>query len=62
MLIAQHRDAAKVMSTTRGEANPANVTTRTSAVTTEPAGATMLVPNAITRADPTAPRANPRGS
>ena len=32
----------------------------TSAVMTEAAGATMLVPNAVTRAEPTIPRASPR--
>ena len=34
----------------------------TSAVMTEAAGATMLVPNAVTRADPTTPLASPLGS
>ena len=33
----------------------------TSTVITEAAGATMLVPNAVTRAEPTIPRASPRG-
>ena len=60
MLTAQHRDATKVMSTTSGEANPAYATTMTRAVMTEAAGATMLVPNAVTRAEPTTPRASPR--
>jgi hypothetical protein len=56
MLSAQHKDPANVMSTTSGEANPAYDTTMTSAVITEAAGATMLVPNAVTRAEPTIPR------
>ena len=38
-----------------GEANPAYETTMTSTVITEAAGATMLVPNAVTRAEPTIP-------
>src|SRR5690242_1391796 len=59
MLLAQHRDAANAMSTTSGDANPAYDTTMTSPATTEPAGATLLAPNAITRADPTTPRASP---
>ena len=62
MLSAQHKDATNVMSTTSGEANPAYDTTMTSAVMTEAAGATMLVPNAVTRAEPTIPRASPRAS
>jgi hypothetical protein len=49
-----------VMSTTSGDANPAYATTTTSNTTIERAGATMLVPNAITRADPTTSRASPR--
>jgi hypothetical protein len=53
MLIAQHKEAANVMRTTSGEANPAYATIRISTVTTEADGATMLVPNAITRAGPT---------
>ena len=59
MLLAQHMDAANAMSTTSGDANPAYDTTMTSPATTEPAGATLLAPNAITRADPTTPRASP---
>src|SRR5690348_6329879 len=59
MLIAQHMDAANAMRTTSGDANPAYDTTMTSPATTEPAGATLLAPNAITRADPTTPRASP---
>src|SRR5690348_3250770 len=59
MLLAQHMDAANAMSTTSGDANPAYETTMTSPATTEPAGATLLAPNAITRADPTTPRASP---
>ena len=62
MLSAQHKDAANVMSTTSGEANPAYATTITSAVITEAAGATMLVPNAVTRAEPTMPPASARAS
>ena len=62
MLSAQHSDATNVMSTISGEANPAYDTTMTSTVTTDAAGATMLVPNAVTRADPTIPRASPWAS
>jgi hypothetical protein len=62
MLLAQHMDAANAMSTTSGDANPAYETTMTSPATTEPAGATLLAPNAITRADPTTPRASPPSS
>ena len=62
MLIAQHKDPTNVMRTTSGEANPANDIMMTSAVMTEPAGATMLAPNAITRADPTIPWASPPAS
>ena len=62
MLSAQHKDATNVMSTISGEANPAYDTTMTSAVMTEAAGATMLVPNAVTRAEPTIPRASPGAS
>src|SRR5215470_17823501 len=59
MLLAQHMAATNAMSTTSGDANPAYDTTMTSPATTEPAGATLLAPNAITRADPTTPRASP---
>src|SRR5690348_8033672 len=59
MLLAQHMAATNAISTTSGDANPAYDTTMTSPATTEPAGATLLAPNAITRADPTAPRASP---
>src|SRR6185312_1475504 len=62
MLSAQHSDPANVMSTTSGDANPANATTRTSTVAAEADGATMLVPNAIVRAEPTTPRASPPAS
>ena len=43
-MFAFPQDAAKVMSTTSGEADPAYATTMTSAVMTDAAGATMLVP------------------
>src|SRR5689334_1242500 len=59
MLLAQHMAATNAISTTSGDANPAYDTTMTSPATTEPAGATLLAPNAITRADPTTPRASP---
>src|SRR4029077_20825810 len=62
MLLAQPMDAANAMSTTSGDANPAYEATMTSPATTEPAGATLLAPNAITRADPTTPRASPPSS
>ena len=50
-----------MISTTSGDANPAYDITMTSTVITDAAGATMLVPNAITRADPTIPRDQPAG-
>src|SRR5690242_11993022 len=59
MLLAQHKDEANATSTTSGDANPAYETTTTSPATTEPAGSTLLAPNAITRAEPTTPRASP---
>ena len=62
MVLAQHRDATNAMITTSGDANPAYDTTMTSPPTTAPAGATLLAPNAITRADPTTPWASPRAS
>ena len=62
MLSAQHSEPANVMSTTSGDANPAYATTRTSTVAAEADGATMLVPNAIVRAEPTTPRASPPAS
>src|SRR5580704_2548691 len=62
MLLAQHRDATNARMMTSGDANPAYDTTMTSPPTTAPAGATLLAPNAITRADPTAPWASPRAS
>src|ERR1039457_7223619 len=62
MLLAQHSDAANATSTTSGDANPVYDTTVTSPPTTAPAGATLLAPNAITRAEPTTPWASPRGS
>ena len=62
MLSAQHTEPAKVMSTTSGDANPAYVTSRTSTVAADADGLTMLVPNAIVRAEPTTPRARPRVS
>jgi hypothetical protein len=62
MLSAQHMEPANAMSTTSGEANPAYDTTMTSTVITEAAGATMLAPNAVTRAEPTTARASPRAS
>jgi hypothetical protein len=55
MLSAQHSEPANVMSTTSGDAYPANATTRTSTVAAEADGATMLVPNAMVRAEPTTP-------
>src|SRR5215813_1664760 len=58
MLVAQHMDAANAMSMTSGDANPAYETTMTSPATTEPAGATLLAPNATTRTDPTLALAN----
>src|ERR1700759_4950940 len=62
MLSAQHSEPANVMSTTSGDANPANATTRSSTVAAEADGATMLVPNAMVRAEPTTPRASPPAS
>ncbi len=62
MLSAQHSEPANVTSTTSGDANPAYATTRTSTVAAEADGATMLVPNAIVRAEPTTPRASPPAS
>ena len=62
MVLAQHRDATNAMITTSGDANPAYDTTMTSPPTTAPAGATLLAPNAITRADPTTPWDSPRAS
>src|SRR5271157_4391963 len=62
MLLAQHTDATNAIRTTRGDANPAYDTAMTSPPTAAPAGATLLAPNAITRADPTTPRASPRDS
>src|SRR5690242_16359304 len=59
MLLAQHMAATNAIRTTSGDANPAYDTTMTSPATTEPAGATLLAPNAITRPDPTTPRASP---
>ena len=59
MLAAQHSDAANVIRITSGDANPASDITMTSTVTAEAAGATMLVPNAITRPGPTAPGTSP---
>src|SRR5689334_15420412 len=53
MLSAQHSEPANVMSTTSGDANLAYATTRTSTVAAEADGATMLVPNAMVRAEPT---------
>src|SRR5271165_4261990 len=62
MLLAQHTDATNAIRTTSGDANPAYDTAITSPPTAAPAGATLLAPNAITRADPTTPRASPRDS
>ena len=62
MLIAQHKDPTNVMRTTSGEANPAYDTMTTSTVMAEAAGATILAPNAITRAKPTIPGASPPAS
>ena len=60
MLLAQHNDATNATATTSGEANPAYDTRITSPPTTEPAGATLLTPKAITRAGPITPWANSR--
>jgi hypothetical protein len=60
MLSAQHSEPANVMRTTSGDANPAYARTRTSTVTADADGATMLVPNAIVLAGPTASRGSPR--
>jgi hypothetical protein len=62
MLIAQHKDPANVMSTTSGEANPAYDIMTIRTLMTETAGATKLVPNAVTRAEPTIPWASPPAS
>src|SRR5271165_2756455 len=62
MLLAQHTDATNAIRTTSGDANPAYDTAMTSPPTAAPAGATLLAPNAITRADPTTPRASPQDS
>jgi len=59
MLLAQHSDATNAITTTSGDANPANDTKISRPPTTEPAGATLLTPNAITRAGPTTPWASP---
>src|SRR5262249_50409981 len=59
MLIAQHSDPANVMSTTSGEANPAYDVMTISTLMTDTAGATRLVPNAVTRTRPTTPLASP---
>ena len=61
MLLAQHSDAPNATSTTSGDANPAYDTTMTSPPTTAPAGATLLAPNPITRAEPTTSWASPTG-
>jgi hypothetical protein len=62
MLTAQHKDATRAMRTTSGAANPAYPMTITSPPATAPAGATLLTPNAVTRADPMAPWASSRVS
>src|SRR5439155_19175426 len=60
MLTAQHKDATRAMRTTSGAANPAYATTITSPPATAPAGATLLTPNAVSRADPMASWASSR--
>ena len=62
MLLAQQSEAPKAMSTTKGDAKPAYDTRTTIPATTAPAGAMVLAPNAMSRADPTTPSANPLGS
>ena len=52
------KDATRAMRTTSGARNPAYPTTITRPPTTAPAGATLLAPNAVTRADPIAPSAS----
>jgi hypothetical protein len=65
-VLATSIDANALVSPTPAGTNKAYAKTiiqpvrKTSTVTTDAAGATMLAPNAITRAGPTAPEASPR--